>query len=172
MRKQFIETGKIVGTHGIKGEIRVQPWSDSPEFLLEFKCFYLDENGCSKINIKSSRVHKNIVLMTIDGVESIEEAEKYRNKIIYMDRKDATLPEGSHFIEDLIDCEVFDSETGDKLGTLCDVSKTGANDVWHIKDEKGREYLVPAIPDVVDSVDVVSERIIITPLKGIFDDED
>lgn len=172
MKKQFIETGKITGTHGIRGEVRVQPWSDSPDFLTSFKFLYLDGKGTRKIAVKAARTHKNMVLMKLDGVDTIEQAEAFRNKIVYINRDDANLPEGSHFIEDLLGCKVYDSQSGDFLGELCDVSKTGANDVWHIKGEDKKEYLVPAIPDVVDSVDVDGGIIKITPLKGIFDHED
>lgn len=172
MKKQFIETGKITGTHGIRGEVRVQPWSDSPDFLTSFKFLYLDGKGTRKIAVKAARTHKNMVLMKLDGVDTIEQAEAFRNKIVYINRDDANLPEGSHFIEDLLGCKVYDSQSGNFLGELCDVSKTGANDVWHIKGEDKKEYLVPAIPDVVDSVDVDGGIIKITPLKGIFDHED
>lgn len=172
MKKQFIETGKITGTHGIRGEMRVQPWSDSPEFLTEFDLLYLDGKGKEPLKIKTSRVHKNMVLIKAEGVDTVEQAEKYRDRVIFLNRQDVKLPKGSHFIDDLIDCKVFDTVSGDFLGLLCDVSETGANDVWHIKAENGREYLIPAIKEVVDSVDVDGGIIKITPLKGIFDDED
>lgn len=171
MKKQFIETGKITGTHGIRGEMRVQPWSDSPEFLTEFDLLYLDGKGKEPLKIKTARVHKNMVLIKAEGVDTVEAAEAFRNKVIYLNRDDVELPEGSHFIDDLVGCEVYDTAGGELLGKLCDVSETGANDVWHIKAENGREYLIPAIKEVVDSVDVDGGIIKITPLKGIFDDE-
>ena len=91
--------------------------------------------------------------------------------MLYIDRADIRLEEGRHFIQDLIGCSVTDADTGETLGTLTDVSETGANDVWHVKRE-GREYLVPAIPDVIVKVDVDKEEIVLRPLKGIFDDAD
>lgn len=172
MKKQFIETGKITGTHGIRGEMRVQPWSDSPEFLTEFDLLYLDGKGKEPLKIKTARVHKNMVLIKAEGVDTVEQAEKYRDRVIFLNRQDVKLPKGSHFIDDLVGCEVYDTAGGELLGKLCDVSETGANDVWHIKAENGREYLIPAIKEVVDSVDVDGGIIKITPLKGIFDDED
>ena len=94
-----------------------------------------------------------------------------RGKVIYIKRNDVTLPEGRYFISDLLNCNVFDADTNELLGMLCDVTETGANDVWHIK--KGDcEYLVPAIPDVIVSVKPEEATIIIRPLKGIFDNED
>ena len=169
--KKYIETGKIVGTHGVKGMVRVQPWSDSGEFLSGFKCFYLDKNGDKKIEVKSAKPHGNVVLMSLKGVDSIEDAERLRSTVIYIDRADVNLPEGRYFISDLIGCTVTDADTDLILGEITDVSATGANDVWHITKD-GKEYLVPAIEDVIVSVDVESEQIIIRPIKGIFDNED
>lgn len=93
MKKQFLDSGKIVGTHGIKGEVRIDPWCDSPEFLCAFKKLWLDENGTEFIEVKS-RPHKNIALAKIKGVDTIEAAEKYRGKIVYINRDDINLAEG------------------------------------------------------------------------------
>ena len=90
MRKQFLDTGKIVGTHGIRGEVRIDPWCDSPEFLCAFKKLYLDENGETFIEVKS-RPHKHIVLAKIKGVDTIEQAERLRGKIVYINRADIQL---------------------------------------------------------------------------------
>lgn len=171
MLKKYIETGKIVGTHGVKGMVRVQPWSDSGDFLTQFKYFYLDKNGENRLKAESVRPHGNIVLIAFKGVTCIEQAEALRGKVIYLDRKDISLPEGRYFIDDLIGCSVTDADSGSALGTLTDVSQTGANDVWHIT-KNGKEYLVPAIDDVIVSVDTADSAVVIRPLKGIFDDED
>lgn len=171
MVKQFLETGKIVGTHGIKGMVRVQGWCDSGEFLQQFKYIYTDSEGKNRIQVKSAQPHGNVVLMALKGVDSIEQAEALRNKIIYIDRKDVDLPEDRYFIADLIGCTVKDADTEKILGTLTDVSETGANDVWHITKD-GKEYLVPAIDEIIVSVNVNGGDIVIRPLKGIFDDAD
>ncbi|HCC34576.1 MAG TPA: 16S rRNA processing protein RimM [Ruminococcaceae bacterium] len=171
MQKKYIETGRVVGTHGIAGELRVQPWSDTPEFLLGFSSFFLDSQGLTKIETVSSRVHGNIVLMKVKDVGSIEAAERLRGKILYLNRRDITLEPGAHFIQDLIGLPVFHAETGERLGEISDVSKTGANDVWHIAKDAS-VWLIPVIPDVVRSVDVEGGRVEIIPLRGIFDDED
>ncbi len=173
MIKEFLEIGEIVGTHGIRGEIRFNPWCDSPEFVKKFKTLYFDSNGGCAAQIKTARPHGNIVLLTIKDVDSVEKAQKLRGKVLYMKRSDAKLPEGTYFIAELIGCTVYDADNPDKIyGTLSDVSETGANDVWHIKDSSGKEYLIPSIPDVVIETDVAQNRIVIRPLKGIFDDED
>ena len=171
MIKKFLETGKIVGTHGVRGMLRVQPWCDSAEFLSEFKFIYTDSDGKTKLKILSAKPHGNIVLMSIDGVNTIEQAEKLRGRIIYIDRNDVTLPDGRYFISDILNCTVFDADSGEILGVLSDVTETGANDVWHIKREE-KEYLVPAIADVIVSVSPAENSVVIRPLKGIFDNED
>ena len=166
--KQFLETGKITGTHGLKGEVRVQPWADSPEFLTEFDELYLD-NGARKIVITSSRVHKGMLIMKIKGVDSIEDADRLRNRILYMNRDDVELEDGAYFIQDLIGLDVIDDDTGERLGTLADVSETGANDVYHVRTGDGREVLIPVIPDVVREISLEDGCVRIFRMKGLFD---
>lgn len=171
MKKQFLDSGKIVGTHGIKGEVRIDPWCDSPEFLCAFKKLWLDENGTEFIEVKS-RPHKNIVLAKIKGVDTIEAAEKYRGKVVYINRDDINLAEGVHFVQDLIGLEVKDADNGRVYGKISDVLRTGANDVYEIKDADGKTYLAPVIDDVVKEINVNDGYVLIVPMKGIFDDED
>ena len=171
MLLSYLEVGQIVGTHGIAGEMRVQPWCDSPDFLTKFKTLYTDKNGENAVKVKSSRVHKNIVLIKLPGITTIEQAERMRGKVLYISRKDANIADGEWFIQELIGCTVFDADTGRDYGVLSDVSKTGANDVWHIKKD-GKEYLLPAINDIIANVDVANEKVEIhSIIKGIFDDE-
>lgn len=173
MIKEFLEIGEIVGTHGIRGEMRLNPWCDSPEFVTKFKTLYYDSNGSCAAQIKAARPHGNIVLLSIKDIDTVEKAQKMRGKVLYMKRSDAKLPDGTYFIAELIGCTVYDADNPEKVyGTLTDVSETGANDVWHIKNSKGKEYLIPSIPDVVIETDVAENRVVIRPLKGIFDDED
>ncbi len=171
MIKEFLEIGEIVGTHGVRGELRVNPWCDSPSFMTKFKTLYFDNSGSCAVQVKSARPHGNIVLLTLDGVTTVEAAQKLRGKILFMKRSDAKIKKGSYFIAELIGCKVIDADNSDKVyGTLSDVSATGANDVWHITDENGKEYLIPAIPDVVIETDVEANCVVIRPLKGIFDE--
>lgn len=171
MLLSYLEVGQIVGTHGIAGEMRVQPWCDSPDFLTKFKTLYTDKNGENAVKVKSSRVHKNIVLIKLPGITTIEQAERMRGKVLYISRKDANIADGEWFIQELIGCTVFDADTGKDYGILSDVSKTGANDVWHIKKD-GKEFLLPAINDIIANVDVANEKVEIhSIIKGIFDDE-
>lgn len=171
MKNRYLEVGKIVGTHGVKGMTRVQVWADSPDFLKQFKYLYTSESGENKLTVLKVQPHGNISLVAFKGVDTIEHAESFRNTVLYIDRKDVKLPEGRYFITDLIGIMVFDADSGEVLGEISDVSQTGANDVWHIKKD-GKEYLIPAISDVLVNVDIEAEKAVIRPLKGIFDDED
>lgn len=171
MKKQFLESGKIVGTHGIKGEVRIEPWCDSPEFLCAFKKLYLDENGQTFIEVKS-RPHKNITLAKIKGIDTIEAAEKFRGKVVYINRQDIKLEDGVNFVQDLIGLEVKDVENGIVYGKITDVLRTGANDVYEITDSNNKKYLAPVIDEVVEEISVDGGYVLIRPMKGIFDDED
>lgn len=170
MLKPFLEIGKIVGTHGVRGEMRVQPWCDNGEFFKQFSAIYFDSKGEKSMKIISARPHGNVVLLKLDGVETVEAAQAMRGRVLFMDRNEADIGENEWFIQDLIGCEVLDVDSGKSYGKLSDVSETGANDVWHVKDESGKEYLLPAIPPVVIETNVKNGYVKIRPLKGIFDE--
>ncbi len=168
--KKYLEIGKIVSTHGIKGEVRVQPWCDSSDFLCEFETLYFDE-GKKSVDIKRARVQKNIVIMQLDGVDTVEEAQNLRNKILYIDRDDVELDEGTYFIQDLIGLVCIDADGGGEIGKITDVLETGANDVYEITSAEGKKYLIPAIPDVVLETDLDGNTMTIRKMEGLFDDE-
>ena len=167
MKKEYLEAGKIVNTHGIRGEVKIMPYTDTPELLCEFDRLFMGKNY-DEIEIEKSRVFKNMVIAKLKGVETPEEAEKLRNKILFMHRDDLELDEDTYFIQDLIGVEVKDADTGVVYGKISDVLQTGANDVYVIRGD--REYLVPAIPDVVISTDIDEEIMLIRPLEGLFDE--
>ena len=170
MLKKYLEVGQIVGTHVVRGEMRVNPWCDSPDFMKQFKHFYLSKDGAEPLKVISCRPHGNIALLKVEGIDSIDAANRIMRKVLYMDRAEANLRQGENFIQDLIDCTVSDADTGTVYGKLTDVMETGANDVWQITDEKGKEYLIPAIKEVIAETDVEKGVIKIRPMKGIFDD--
>lgn len=172
MIKNYLELGQIVSTHGIKGEMRFNPWCDKPEFVKKFKILYFDNKGEKSVKVKSARPHGNTVILMLEDIDTVEKAQSLKNTVLYMKRSDAKLPKGTWFVQELFDCTVIDNNNGKVLGTIVDVSETGANDVWHIKTPKGNEVLIPAIKQVVVNVDVEKGEILINPLKGLFEDED
>jgi 16S rRNA processing protein RimM len=123
------------------------------------------------VQVKSSRVHKSLLLVTLEGVTSIEQGDALRGRVLYIDRKDARLPKGRYFITDLIGISVFDADTNRCYGKISEVFQTGANDVYQITDDQGKQYLIPVIEPVVLQTDIENRTMTIRPIKGIFDDE-
>lgn len=169
MKKEYLEIGKIVNVHGLRGDVKVMPWCDDPEFLCEFETLYLGKEH-REVVIADARTFKNTVILRLEGCNTIEAAEKLRNQILYMHRDDVELEEGVYFIQDLIGLEVVDADSGRVYGTLKDVMQTGANDVYEVRDEaQKKSYWIPAIPDVIIETDVDGGIMKIRPLEGLLD---
>lgn len=172
MIQPFLELGRIVSTHGVRGEVRVQYWCDDADFACSFSTLYFDANGEKPVRVLGARPHGNVVLMKLEGVESVEQANLLRNQVLYMARKDAKIPDGVDFIADLLGCDVLDAQQPEKrYGTLTDVTSNGANEVWEVTADNGAKYLLPAVPLIVKRKDAANNRVYISPIKGIFDDE-
>ncbi len=169
-QKPFLEAGQIVGTHGVRGEVRVQPWCDSPQQFATFKRLFWDAEGKQPVKLRS-RPHKNIALALLEGVNTVEAAQVLRGRMLYVDRRDIKLPKGHHLVQDLIGITVVDADTGETYGTLTDVSQTGANAVYHMQTDRG-EVLIPAIPSVIISVDTKADILRLRPMKGLLDDDE
>lgn len=165
---KLLETGMVVTTHGINGEVRVNPWSDGPEFFLELRRVTI---AGRVYPVRYCRAHKNVVLMKLEGIDSIDDAMQLVNQTVYIDRDDVALEEGCYFIADLLGLSVEDADTGERYGAVVDVIKTGANDVYVVRTgtEPPKDLLVPVIKDVVLRVDLAAGRILIRPLPGLFD---
>ena len=171
MIKQYLECGKVVTTHGIAGEVKVQPWCDSPDELLGLDILYL-EGGKKAVQVERSREHKSMVLLKLEGINTVEQAATLRNRVLYLNRDDLLLGQDEYFIQDLLGVEVIDADTRTVYGTLSDVTRTGANDVYHLTCPDGSIKLVPAIPQVVIETNLQENVIRIRPLRGLFEDED
>ncbi len=167
--KDYLETGKIVNIHGLKGEVKIMPWSDSPQFLCGFEKVFIGRDK-KQFDIEYARVHKNMVLAKLSGIDTPEAANSLRNSVVYIDRDDTELDEGTYFIADLIGLEMKDAENGRIYGTVKDVFQTGANDVYEIEKD-GKKYYVPAIPQVIADTDIENKVILIRPLEGLFDED-
>ena len=158
--KEFMSIGQITKPHGVKGEVKVFSLTDSLEEFTTLKKVYID--GVER-KITSCKLQTDRAILKIEGIDSMDEAEKYRNKYLKIHREDAKeLPEDSYYIADLIDCKVFDTE-GEELGTVYDVIETGSNDVYWVKGKK--EVLIPALKDIVVKVDIENNEIIIKPVN-------
>ena len=156
----FIAIGQIINTHGIKGEVKVYPLTDDINRYKILKEAYIDGE---LIKVTECKFLKDKVVLKIDNIDSIEEATKYKNKYISVKKEEAIkLPKDRYFIVDLIGCKVV-QETGEELGILSEVIKTGSNDVYVVKGKK--ETLVPALKDIVINIDIDNKLILIRPTK-------
>lgn len=172
MIKEYLEIGQIVSTHGIKGEVRLNPWCDSPEFVKKFKKLYRDDNGGASFKVVSCRAHGNVAVLKLEGIDTVEQAQALRNTVLYMKRADVHLPDGKWFVSELIGCTVLDCDDNSVCyGKITDVASGNANDVWYIETPDGKEVLIPAIKDVVIKCDVAADVVYIRPLRGLFDED-
>ena len=162
MKNELIEAGKIVNTHGIRGELRLQPWADSPDFLTGFEYLYIDEKPTK---VLSARVHKGCVIATLEGVTDIDAAIKMKNKVIKVKKADIHLEEGTYLIADLIGLSVEDAETGEQLGRITDVLSLPSNNVYVIQGE--REILVPAVPEFIVETNLDEGYIKLRLIEGL-----
>lgn len=142
----LMEIGQIVNTYGIKGFVKVQPFTDNIHRFEDLRQIYLQlKKGLETFEIEEIKYHKQMVLLKLKGIDDINEAEKYRNCYLKIDRKDAVnLPEDTYFIADLLEMEVT-TEEGEMLGKIADVYPTGSNDIYVVKNEQGKQILLPAI---------------------------
>lgn len=162
--------GRIVNTHGIKGELKVMPTTDDPKRFNDLKEIYVERNGLEKYSIEGVRYHKNFVLIKLKGIEDINAGELFKGGLLKIDRKDSLpLKKDEYYMSDLYDLEVF-TEEGRYLGKLVDIIYTGSNDVYTVKNEEtGKELLLPAIKQVIKDVDLEAKKIIVHLLEGLED---
>lgn len=160
-KQRYIEAGKIANTHGVKGEVKIQVWLDSPQFLKTFKKIYIDGNA---VKVISSRVHKDFLIAFLEGVNDVNEAMCLKNKTVYIDRKDAKLPRGAYFLQDIIGATVID-QNGNEVGKLADIMETPASQIYVVKGES--EHLIPAVSEFVLKVDADKREIHVNLIEGM-----
>ena len=167
-----LKVGKIVNTHSLKGEVKVISSTDFEEQRFEKGTELLITRGnqvVKEVTVESYRTHKNNLLVKFVGIDSIEEAEKLKNLQIKIDSDNiGELEENEFYFHEIIGCEVFD-ENGKSLGEISEILTPGANDVWVIKSQNGKEILIPYIGDVVKKIDVENKKIDIEVMEGLID---
>ena len=166
----FLEVGKIINTHGLRGEVKIVTWTDSPDVFEDLSFVIAKMRGQeTRLDIKNVKYQKNNIIVAFSQLTTIEEAEKLKNAVLLVPREElGELPEGVYYIADLIGCQVFDAKG--KIGDLVDVFSTGSNDVYDIKREGKKNLLVPIIDGVLQSVDTEEKKIIIEIPKGLEDE--
>lgn len=166
--QKYFEVGQIVNTFGIKGFLKVKPFTDAIERFEELKKVYIcKKEKLEEVEIEEVKYHKDMVLLKVKGIDDMNEAEKVKGLYLKIDRKNAKkLPKDTYFIADLLGLEVY-SDEGELLGKVEDIFPTGANDVYVVKNEMGKQLLLPSIPDVIKEIDLEKEKIIVHLLKGL-----
>lgn len=172
MPQRYLEAGQVVATQGLDGWLRIQPWCDSPEFLLPLPGLYFAPEGKLFRRFTGKRAQKSLLIAGFEGVENVRAAAALVRTVLYFDRESVTLPDGCYFEQDLLGLEAVDDETGLSYGKITEVGHAPSNDYYTVATPGGREVLIPAIRPVIKSVDLASGRMRITPLKGLFDDAD
>lgn len=169
MAKKFLEAGKIVNTHGVRGDLRVQSWCDSPEMLCEFDTLYLDEK--TPVSIERAQVHKgDIVIMHLAGVDTIEAAEALKNRVLSLDRDEVALPENLVFIQDILTFQVYDERVGRVIGHIRDVLTTNpAHDMYEIAGADGRLIYIPATKPFLKGIDMDKGVVTIESIEGLIE---
>lgn len=160
-KNTYIEAGRIINTHGIAGEVKIEVWLDSPRFMRKFKRLFI--NG-GEVAMLSSREHKGFLLAKLEGVEDVNAAMALKGKTIHIHREDARLPRGHYFLQDIMGARVVD-ENGNEVGILTDIFETPASRIYVVKGE--REHLIPAVPEFILSTDADNGIITVHLIEGM-----
>jgi len=160
---KYIEAGMIVNTHGTRGEVKIEVWLDSPQFLKGFKRIFVKER---ELKIESSRVHKDMLIAKLEGFDDINAVMLLKGKQINILREDAKLPKGKYFVCDILGAEVSD-EQGNVIGVLEDAMETPANMIYIVKDTNGTEHLIPAVPEFILETDIEAGKMKVHMIEGM-----
>ncbi len=170
--EKWFNVGKIVNTHGIRGEVRVISRTDFAEDRYQVgNTLYLFRENKEPIELKiaSHRIHKNFNLLTFEGYHNVNDVEPFRDGILKITESQLTdLDEGEFYFHEIIGCTVYTDE-GEEVGTIHEILAPGANDVWVVKDSRGKDVLIPYIEQIVKEVDIEAQKVIITPMEGLLD---
>ncbi len=166
-KKAYLEIGKIINTHGVRGAVKLDPWCDGPQVFKKLKHLYL-ENG-KEFEISDVKTVGAFVVCSLSGVSTVEDAIKLKNKIVLAKREEIPLAKGAHFICDMIGLPVKDANTGEVYGELTAVSQPALQEIYEIRTPSGNTVLMPAVPQFIARIDT-DDAIYVTPIEGFFSD--
>ena len=165
---ESILIGNVANIHGIKGEIKVYPYTDDILNLTNLKSIYFDKELKEKYKIKRARVHKNMLVIKLEGINDANEALELKTKDVYIPRNALKeLDDNTYYIEDLLLSDIVEEESGNVIGKLTYVFNTGANDVYEVEREDKSKIYLPAISDVIKKVDIKSKKIYVKLMEGL-----
>ncbi|MFZ3576583.1 ribosome maturation factor RimM [Virgibacillus sp. DJP39] len=171
MEDKMFNIGKIVNTHGIRGEVKVLRISDFEERFSVGKTVYLvrDAENPIKLTIAGHRIHKNFDLIFFEDLDNINKVEHFKGAHLKIHENQLTdLGEEEYYYHEIIGCEVF-TDNEEKIGTIKEILSPGANDVWVVQQPKGKDLLIPYIEDVIKVVDIDAKKVFINPMEGLLD---
>lgn len=164
-----LEIGKIVNTHGLRGEVKIVPWTNTPDVFEDIEYVYVKSREEKKFEISNVKYQKNNIIVKFKGLDDISEAEMLKNAVVVTDREQlGELEDGEFYITDLIGCEVV-SEDGKVYGKLDDVINTGSNDIYIVKRSGMKDLLIPVIDEVVLDIDIEAKKITVRLMEGLED---
>lgn len=166
--EKYIEVLEITKPHGLKGEMRAKYHGDDPGEIGEFNTLYLGSQF-KPVKLLSCKPSKNMLLIALEGIETVEQAQKLSGELIYIDREDVELDEDVWFIRDLIGLGVFDADTGEHYGIVEEILQNAPTDVYCVRTAEGKQLLFPSLPEVLLDVNLTERKILIRPLKGLFE---
>ena len=165
---KYLEIGQIVNTFGIKGMVKVKPFTDNIERFSNLEKIYIkNKSGQTEYKIQEVKYHKNMVLIKFEGIENPEQADLLRNSYLIVDREtEEPLEAGRYYIVDMIGLDVF-TDDNEYLGKLEDIYNTGSNDIYVVRNELGKQVLLPAIEDVIKNIDMDNKKVIVHLIPGL-----
>ena len=171
MPQQYLETGKILTTHGVRGEVKIEPWADSPDFFRKLKHLYLRAPGPEQtLEIEQTRLAGPLVLCKFRGFDSPEQAAVLRGRTVYFDRNEVPLPEGRFYLCDAVGAAVVDAETGAALGRVTGVMDTGAQTLFEAVTPSGTPFMIPCVPAFIERANIEGGELRIHNIPGLIED--
>ena len=171
MPQRYLETGRILTTHGVRGEVKIEPWADSPDFFRRLKRLYLRAPGPEReLEIERVRTAGAFVLCKFRGFDTPEQAAVLRGRTVFFDRGDVVLPEGRFFLSDAVGMSVLDAENGALLGRVTGVTDTGAQTLFEAVTPSGVRFLVPCVPAFIERADTERGELRIHNMPGLIGD--
>lgn len=166
----LLEVGKIINTHGLRGEVKVAAWTDTPDVFEDLSTVYIkNKNEYASLTVGSVKYQKNNLIVKFRELSDINEAEPLKNSVLYAERSElGELEEGVYYIADLIGITVK-KDSGEVIGKIKDVMQTGANDIYVVARKDMKDLLIPVLPDVVLSVDIEAKEAVVHLLEGLED---
>lgn len=166
--EKYLECGKIINTHGVRGAVKIESWCDTPDVVCSLeKMYYKKNDEYLPLKVEKASIHKSCALVYFEGIDTMEKAQLMKNRVVYADRDDIEIGDDRVFVADIIGLDVFDERSGNKLGVLTDLIESPASDIFCVKTEN-KEVLVPAVDEFIGHID--ESGVYLCPIPGMFDE--